>query len=386
MKEKNMEENDQEKFGDGVSWSRGRTLGKGSFGSVYLASLKNPRSKYSCFPSIMAVKSAEVSNSNSLQKEREVLCSLIGCTNIINCYGEETTFGYDGLMVYNLLLEYGSGGSLAERIKKSGKKGLPEAEVKCFTKSILKGLDWIHETGYVHCDLKPDNILLVPNSRRGSVYFIAKICDFGLAKKRVKVQQRVPKKRKLENYWRGTPMYISPEAVTESQQEAPSDVWSLGCIVLEMLTGKPAWELDEESLNAENVLLKIKKVKALPKIPRGLSVQAKSFLRCCLVRNAKKRFSAEELLNHPFVEGLEDDDDNDNDDEFEEEIEEVDRSSCGSNCGDWDIGFDEDCVSYGASEEIAKIAPHFFEDQICSMKSFEIRQPYAVAFSLAARI
>ncbi|KAL3533693.1 hypothetical protein ACH5RR_007214 [Cinchona calisaya] len=261
------------------------------------------------------------------------LCNRLS-PNIINCYGEETTYGYDGLMVYNLLLEYGSGGTLAERIKKSGKKGLPEEEVRLFTKSILKGLDWIHETGYVHCDLKPDNVLLVPKSRIGStVEFTAKICDFGLAKKRVSKKLLV--------------------------------IWSLGCIVLEMLTGKPAWELDDQELliNAENVLLKIKKVNALPKIPHGLSVQAKSFLRC-FVRNAKKRFSAKELSNRPFVEGLEDDDHDD--DEFEEEIEEMDRSSCGSNCDHWgSFGSEEYSVSYGALEGIARIAPLFSEDQMC---------------------
>ena len=115
-------------FGDGVAWYRGAMVGKGSFGCVYLATLKNPRLKNSYFPAVMAVKSAEVSVSGSIQKEREVLNNIKGCPYIIRCFGDETTTGQNGAMVYNLLLEYGSGGTLAERIKKSGIKGLSEFE------------------------------------------------------------------------------------------------------------------------------------------------------------------------------------------------------------------------------------------------------------------
>ncbi|KAM7461354.1 hypothetical protein LguiA_029475 [Lonicera macranthoides] len=78
----------------------------------------------------------------------------------IRCFGEETTICENGEMAYNLLLEYGSGETLADLIKKSNGKGLPESKVKCYNRSILKVLYHIHGCGYVHCDLKPDNILL----------------------------------------------------------------------------------------------------------------------------------------------------------------------------------------------------------------------------------
>lgn len=280
------------KYGDGVSWNRGSMIGKGGFGCVYLATLKNPRSKFSYFPSLMAVKSAEVSASGSIQKEREILSNIKGCPYVIKCFGEETTMGENGTMVYNLLLEYGSGGNLSGRIQESG---LPELQVRAFTRSILRGLKHVHGLGYVHCDLKPDNVLLIPDSRHG---FIPKIGDFGLAKR----SKQSSRKRKMEPYWRGTPMYLSPEAVLESIQEPPCDIWALGCIVLEMLTGKPPWEG-----NVDEILRKIGEGREVPAVPTGVSNETKGFLKSCFVRNSRFRWTAEMLLRHPFVEGLGDD-------------------------------------------------------------------------------
>ncbi|KAL3835460.1 hypothetical protein ACJIZ3_010196 [Penstemon smallii] len=303
-----VQEKGVNEYGDGVVWFRGSLLGKGGFGCVYLATLKNPTSKYSYFPSLMAVKSAEVSASGSIQKEREVLSNVKGCPDIIKCFGEETTIGENGIMVYNLLLEYGSGGTLADKIKKSGGKGLPELEARVYTRSILRGLNHIHEIGYVHCDLKPENILLLPNGRKGGggTEFRAKIGDFGLAKR-----EKQSKKRKLDPYWRGTPMYLSPEAVRDNVQEAPCDIWALGCVVLEMLTGKPPWES-----KSEDILKKIREGNELPKVPNEISKEARDFLKGCFVKKSMFRLTAEMLLHHPFVEGL-------NDDVEVEEFEEV---------------------------------------------------------------
>ncbi|WCJ40428.1 Protein kinase superfamily protein [Euphorbia peplus] len=71
---------------DGVAWHRGLLLGKGGFGSVYLAELKNPNSS-GYFPELMAIKSAEISDSSSLQKEKEILCNLQSSPYILDCYG-----------------------------------------------------------------------------------------------------------------------------------------------------------------------------------------------------------------------------------------------------------------------------------------------------------
>ncbi|XP_073316978.1 mitogen-activated protein kinase kinase kinase 20-like [Primulina huaijiensis] len=352
-------------YGDGVAWLRGSMIGKGGFGCVYVATLKNPRSKHSYFPSVMAVKSAEVSVSGSIQKEREVLSNVKGCPNIIRCFGDETTMGDNGMMVYNLLLEYGSGGNLAQRIKKSGSGGLPEFEASAYARCILKGLKHIHGIGYVHCDLKPDNILLLPSSRReGNTAFCAKIGDFGLTKR---VKQS--KKRKLGPYWRGTPMYLSPEAVMDNVQEAPSDIWAVGCIVLEMLTGKHPWH-GEKELKAEDILAKICRRHESPKIPNDISKNARDFLKGCFVRKSRFRMTAEMLLNHPFVRGSED---NEAIEDVEEPgglndietilvVSESDYELSPGSCSDeWGYTCDGDSFSYWSDEDVS-----YCEDKVVS--------------------
>ncbi|KAJ8559990.1 hypothetical protein K7X08_004048 [Anisodus acutangulus] len=239
-------------YGDGVSWYRGAMLGKESYGYVYLANLKNPKSKNRYLPSVIAVKSAEVSVSGTIQKEREVLNNIKGCPDIIRYFGDETTSGENGKMANNLLLVKGN-----------------------------------------------------------STEFMAKIGDLGLAKR-----ENQSKKRRLEPYWRGTPMYLSPEAVADNVQEFPADIWALGCIVLEMLTGKPPWNRKED-MDAEDVLRKIGEGHELPNIPGDLSKEVKDFLKGCFVRKPRYRMTAEMLLIHLFVEGLCDDDG------VEEELEEV---------------------------------------------------------------
>ncbi|KAH7573197.1 hypothetical protein ACOSQ2_006958 [Xanthoceras sorbifolium] len=285
---------------DGVSWLRGPILGKGAFGSVFLATLRHPKSrtKTSFFPPKMAVKSAEFSASGSLQKEKEILSNLRGCPCVVQCLGEETTFGRNGEMAYNVLLEYASGGTLADSIKKSNGVGLPEREVRRYTRCVLEGLCHVHDCGYVHCDLKPDNILLVPGKRGGG--FVAKLGDFGLAKRG---RQSKRHKLLLSSYLRGTTMYLAPETVVDHVQEFPSDVWSLGCVVLEMLTGKKPWNF-KQNINSKQVLDMISNENALPEIPSWISREGRDFLKGCLVRKPGMRWSTDIMLNHPFVQGL----------------------------------------------------------------------------------
>ncbi|KAD6795863.1 hypothetical protein E3N88_06759 [Mikania micrantha] len=119
---------------------------------------------------------------------------------------------------------------------KSGGFRLPESEVRRYTRSILNGLQFIHRNGFVHCDIKLQNILLVSDGVTDAV----KIADFGLAKKTIRTGELNSK-----NEIRGTPMYMAPETVAVGEQEPASDIWALGCIVVEMVTGEPVWNCSD---------------------------------------------------------------------------------------------------------------------------------------------
>ncbi|KAJ0440605.1 putative mitogen-activated protein kinase kinase kinase STE-STE11 family [Helianthus annuus] len=294
----------QKMYGDGAAWVRGVMIGKGSFGYVFIANLNNYKSRYSLYPPVMAVKSAEVSVSGSIQKEKEVMDNINGCPYVIKCFGEEITNGENGRMVYNMLLEYGSGGTLADVIKSSNGIGLPELDVRRHARSILRGLSHIHKRGYVHCDLKPQNVLLVANEGKTGG-FVAKIGDLGSAKRMKQI-----KKNKLNNYGpcsRGTPMYLSPEALVNGVQEKPADVWAVGCIVYEMLTGKPL-RYSYQDLGVNEMISRIGDGRDLFSVSSSLSAEGRSFLEKCLCRKVMCRLTANMLLKHPFLKGLPDDD------------------------------------------------------------------------------
>ncbi|KAI3726293.1 hypothetical protein L1987_66090 [Smallanthus sonchifolius] len=264
-----------------MEWVRGKTIGHGSFAAVSIA---KPTNNNSGLPPVMAVKSCGISHSASLMNERMILEQLKDCPDIINCFGDSVTLE-NGERLYNVALEYASGGALSEKVKKSG---LSENEIRRYTNSILNGLEFIHRSGFVHCDIKLQNILLVCDGRKESV----KIADFGLAKKAA-----VAGKGGLKYEIRGTPMYLAPETVVGGEQESASDVWALGCLVTEMITGNPVWNCSDVGA----LLMKIGVGAAIPEIPGKLSDDGKDFLGKCFLKDPRKRWTAEMLLNHPFI-------------------------------------------------------------------------------------
>ncbi|KDP31943.1 hypothetical protein JCGZ_12404 [Jatropha curcas] len=260
-----------------MDWIRGESLGCGSFSSVNLAI---PRKNSA---PLMAVKSCDLFDSVLLENEKEVLLHLGKCENVIQCLGSDQSVE-NGEKFYNLLLEYASGGSLAKLVKNSG-GCLPESEIKRFTRSILKGLRDIHAKGFVHCDIKLQNLLLFDNGE-------VKIADFGLATKTGEKSGRME--------IRGTPLYMSPESVNENEYNSPCDIWALGCALVEMATGKPAWNCKKET-NVAALLIRIGLGDELPEIPQELSKEGKDFLSKCFIRDPKSRWTAEMLLDHSFV-------------------------------------------------------------------------------------
>ncbi|CAN8264128.1 unnamed protein product [Cochlearia groenlandica] len=270
-----------------MDWVRGETIGYGAFSTVSLATPSNNNSAE--FPSFIAVKSADSYGAAYLANEKSILNKLGNdCDEIVRCYGEDRTVE-NGQEMHNLFLEYASRGSLASNLKKLNGEGLPEATVRRHTGSVLRGLRHIHNNGYAHCDLKLDNILVFGD---GAV----KIADFGLAKRNGEVTALNNEGVQI----RGTPLYMAPESVNDNEYGTEADVWALGCAVVEMFSGKTAWSFKQGS-HFMSLLIRIGVGEELPLIPEELSEQGRDFLSKCFVKDPKNRWTAEMLLNHPFV-------------------------------------------------------------------------------------
>ncbi|ESQ31192.1 hypothetical protein EUTSA_v10004510mg [Eutrema salsugineum] len=270
-----------------MEWVRGETIGYGTFSTVSLATPSNNDSGE--LPPFMAVKSADSYGAASLANEKSVLDKLgDDCDEIVRCLGENRTVE-NGEEMHNLFLEYASRGSLASNLKKLNGQGLPESTVRRHTGSVLRGLRHIHAKGFAHCDLKLENILLFGD---GAV----KIADFGLARGTEEVTASIGEGVQI----RGTLLYMAPESVNDNEYGSEADVWALGCAVVEMFSGQTAWSFKEGS-NFMSLLIRIGVGDELPMIPMDLSEQGRDFLSKCFVKDPKKRWTAEMLLNHPFV-------------------------------------------------------------------------------------
>ncbi|XP_062086762.1 mitogen-activated protein kinase kinase kinase 20-like [Humulus lupulus] len=245
---------------------------------------------------LVAIKRSKLQHSHTLQKEKRIYSDLNNsnrCTEIVTCFGNDISIEKDSIY-NNLILEYAYWGTLDQLIRR--RISMVETNIRIYTKMMLKGLSYIHAKGYVHCDFKPENILVFPTSdKKNKSRFKLKIADFGLARE----PEEVICRRCYMGRFKGTPVYMSPESVALGEITSALDIWSLGCVVVEMCSGiNEVWNNCESVNSLIDVLVFSDKI---PNIPRSIS--GMDFLGKCFERDHHRRWTANMLLNHPFVTG-----------------------------------------------------------------------------------
>ncbi|KAM0791161.1 hypothetical protein ACM66B_005645 [Microbotryomycetes sp. NB124-2] len=263
-----------------LKWVRGALIGAGSFGSVFLA--MNTSSG-----SLMAVKQVELptGNSHNEEKKKAMLEALQREIELLKTLQHENIVQYldsasDGQHL-NIFLEYVPGGSVAALLSNYG--AFEEALVSKFVRQILTGLEYLHEREIIHRDIKGANILV---DNKGGI----KISDFGISKK-VEDSSKVHRPS-----LQGSVYWMAPEVVKQTAYTSKADIWSLGCLVVEMLTGTHPWA----NLTQMQAIFRIGQ-SVVPTIPDDISNDAEQFLDETFLIDHDARPSATDLLKHAFV-------------------------------------------------------------------------------------
>ncbi|SMR60265.1 unnamed protein product [Zymoseptoria tritici ST99CH_1E4] len=287
-------------------WMRGQLIGKGTFGRVYLG-------MNTTTGELLAVKQVEVNHkgqSADPNKIREMVKALdqeidtmqhLDHVNIVQYLGcEKKEYSI------SIFLEYISGGSVGSCLRKHGK--FEEPVVSSLTRQTLGGLAYLHSEGILHRDLKADNILLDLDGT-------CKISDFGISKRSAN-----PYNNDITNSMQGSVFWMAPEVIRAQSQalsvpsgandgvdvrmsqgySAKVDIWSLGCVVLEMFAGRRPWSKEE----AIGAIYKLGSLNQAPPIPDDVSTvvgpAALSFMYDCFTIQPGERPTAETLLRAPF--------------------------------------------------------------------------------------
>jgi serine/threonine protein kinase len=212
-------------------------IGRGSIGKVYLARHRRIGRRVALKTVNLDQKFEDdldrIEFHKRLQREAE-LCGKLQHPNIATLYD----VGYDDDIVSWLAIEYVDGESLLARLKRT--RPLPVDDALAIGADILRGLAFAHDKGVIHRDIKPANVLITSEGQ-------AKIADFGIAR---------PLNSSLTatNSLLGTPNYMSPEQVKSAPVTVRSDLFSVGVVMYEMLTGVKAFAAPELSSILFNVV------------------------------------------------------------------------------------------------------------------------------------
>ncbi|XP_010074661.1 PREDICTED: STE20-like serine/threonine-protein kinase [Pterocles gutturalis] len=253
-------------------------LGDGAFGKVFKA--QNKETKVLAAAKVIDTKSEEELEDYMVEIDILASCDHPNIVKLLDAFYYENNLW--------ILIEFCAGGAV-DAVMLELERPLTEPQIKVVCRQTLEALNYLHENKIIHRDLKAGNILFTLD---GDI----KLADFGVSAKNTRTIQR-------RDSFIGTPYWMAPEVVMcETSKDRPydykADIWSLGITLIEMAQIEPP----HHELNPMRVLLKIAKSDP-PTLaqPSKWSSDFKDFLKKCLEKNVDARWSATQLLQHPFV-------------------------------------------------------------------------------------
>lgn len=250
-----------------------KEIGEGGFGIVYLVESTNDQKKY-------ALKQIEYENIPIKDKERIIqeieIIRMCSHDNIIKIYGLSKSN-----TSLNILMEYADNGDLFNYIEKYINHPIPEQDIINIFVQVCMAVKYIHDRKIIHRDIKPENIFLCKNG-------MVKLGDFGFARLLDSTISKV-------NSGVGTPYYISPEICNGNPYSAPSDIWSLGCVLYVMCKRK----LPFYGESIPEIMNKIKCCKVTP-ISNIYSPDIKNLIKSIFQIDPRKRPTINQILSLPI--------------------------------------------------------------------------------------
>ncbi|KAJ5078800.1 mtk1/mekk4 [Anaeramoeba ignava] len=252
----------------------GDEIGRGQFGIVY----KGMNTETGNFVAIKQIALSRIPKNELKTAMREIeLLQKLHNKYIIKYLGFTKTTEH-----LNIILEYVENGSLYTIMKKFGT--FSENVTKRYIYQTLKGLVYLHKQGVIHRDIKCANILVTTD---GGI----KLTDFGVA---TQLSEKT-----MQQSFLGSPYWMAPEVIELSPPTTKCDIWSVGCTIIELLTGEPPYF----QFSPTHALYRIIQDDSVP-IPDGISPQLQDFLNLCFVKNPDLRISSKKLLQHSWLKNI----------------------------------------------------------------------------------